>query len=133
MKTRRISAPEPFLGSTIRVKRAGQLLGTLKRQEQAWADAHRNYTGAIQNPETKRIDIRVVNPDAYRLARVSVTVGEIAYNLRSALDYIVFEIASTNVGKSVDGTQFPIESTRDGFQRRVTGKNKAGKDVGGSF
>jgi hypothetical protein len=35
-------------------------------------------------------------------------VGEICYNLRSALDYLVFELAKHDSGTRQENTQFPI-------------------------
>jgi len=46
----------------------------------------------------------------------SILVGEICYNLRSALDYLVYELAVLDSGFIVDGTQFPIENKRKGFE-----------------
>jgi hypothetical protein len=49
-----------------------------------------------------------------------VRVGEIAYNLRAALDYLVYRLAEIDAGKVVNGTQFPIEETAKGFGLRRT-------------
>jgi hypothetical protein len=46
----------------------------------------------------------------------SVIIGEIAYNLRAALDYLIFEIAALDSGCIIDGTQFPIESSKKRFK-----------------
>jgi hypothetical protein len=51
----------------------------------------------------------------------SVLVGEIVYNLRSALDYLIFELATLDSGAIIDGTQFPIENRKKGFKWRLNG------------
>lgn len=51
--------------------------------------------------------------------RVGILIGEICYNLRSALDYLVFELAKLDSGAPQDGTQFPIEDSPKGFSHRV--------------
>jgi hypothetical protein len=51
--------------------------------------------------------------------RFGVLVGEIFYNLRSSLDYLIFELAQLDSGVVQDGTQFPIIDTKKGFQERV--------------
>jgi hypothetical protein len=50
--------------------------------------------------------------------RIGVLIGEICYNLRSALDYLVFELAKHDSGIAQDGTQFPIEDKRKNFKSR---------------
>jgi hypothetical protein len=51
----------------------------------------------------------------------NILVGEIVYNLRSALDYLVFELAGLDSGYLIEGTQFPIEDKKKGFKRRKQG------------
>jgi hypothetical protein len=45
----------------------------------------------------------------------SILVGEICYNLRGALDYLIYELARLDSGAFQDGTQFPIEDSKDRF------------------
>lgn len=51
----------------------------------------------------------------YQGLRIAVVVGEVLYNLRSALDYLVFELALLDSGIEQSGTQFPICDTPDDF------------------
>lgn len=48
----------------------------------------------------------------------SILIGEICYNLRSALDYLIWELARLDSGGVKERTQFPIEDTPDGFMGR---------------
>ncbi|SRR5712692_933148 len=50
---------------------------------------------------------------------LSILLGEIVYNLRAALDYLVYALAREDSGRFQSGTQFPIEDTPDGFARRL--------------
>src|SRR5204863_4438007 len=43
---------------------------------------------------------------------------EMIYNLRAALDYVVFEPARFDSGQTQNGTQFPIEDKPEGFKGR---------------
>ena len=52
---------------------------------------------------------------------VSILVGEAVYNLRAALDYLVYELAWLDSGQIQDDTQFPIENSPKVFQGRSTG------------
>jgi hypothetical protein len=58
---------------------------------------------------------------------VAVRMGEICYNLRTALDYLVFEIAKLDSGTPQDFTQFPIVSSKDKF--RFWKKNARSKGI----
>jgi hypothetical protein len=45
---------------------------------------------------------------------VPIRVGEVCYNFRSALDYLIFELAKLDSGVEQGGTQFPImDSPKD--------------------
>jgi hypothetical protein len=118
----------PLLTAKVRVKRARQLVGTLKRQLQGWTDAHAEFIEAVPDAEGK-IGLALTRPRAERLVRISVTVGETVYNLRSALDYVIHDLAWVATGKEVRGTQFPIEDDRNVFRSRITGKTRKGKPV----
>ena len=50
---------------------------------------------------------------------VPILLGEICYNLRSALDYLVFELAKFDSGTIQNGTQFPIDDTPQKFARHI--------------
>lgn len=57
----------------------------------------------------------------------SILVVEICYNLRAALDYLIFELARLDFGQVQNGTQFPIEDRPKNFagngHRRLVGLN----------
>lgn len=48
---------------------------------------------------------------------IPVIIGEIAYNLVAALDYLVFVLAMHDSGKEQTGTQFPICEKKEFFER----------------
>lgn len=63
--------------------------------------------------------------DSWQIERprpiLSVRLGEAIYNLRAALDYLIYELAWLDSGKIQTRTQFPIESDADVFEGRVSG------------
>jgi hypothetical protein len=69
------------------------LIGTLKRQSRRWAERHAEFIGAEQDKSTGNLNLFLMPDDAEPLGRVAITIGETIYNLRSALDYIVYDIA----------------------------------------
>jgi hypothetical protein len=50
--------------------------------------------------------------------RIPILIGEVCYNLRSALDYLVFELAKHDSGSPQKRTQFPIECSEKNFRER---------------
>lgn len=105
------------------------MIGTLKRQSQRWAERHPELIRAEQDKSTGAINIFLMPDDPEPLGRVAITIGETIYNLRSALDYIVYDLARIAQGAPVAGTQFPIEESSAVFESRITGKTK-GKPTG---
>jgi hypothetical protein len=55
-----------------------------------------------------------------------VIVGEILYNLRCALEYLVHELSALDRGTYNADSQFPISDTRDGFLSAANGEQLAG-------
>jgi hypothetical protein len=47
-----------------------------------------------------------------------ILIGETVYNLRAALDYLIYEVAFLDSGSIQKGTRFPIEDTPSGFNGR---------------
>jgi hypothetical protein len=68
-------------------------------------------------------DIEIVSQVSASI-RIPILIGEICYNLRSALDYLVFELAKFDSGVPQDNTQFPIEDTEKGFDRHAKARLK---------
>jgi hypothetical protein len=55
---------------------------------------------------------------------ISIVLGEICYNLRSALDYLIYELAAYDAKAPQDGTQFLICDTPQIFARDKASKLK---------
>jgi len=55
--------------------------------------------------------------------RLSCVVSDCLNNLRTALDYIVYELASQN-GEPAIYNMFPIANTSDAYQRQVDGRDR---------
>jgi len=119
----------PLDGAYQRLDRVGEHLADLRRRGAAVGEV------VIDNTAVQHVVIRVLNPDgspysvivsltASRTAAskvpfiISTIVGETIYNLRAALDYLVYELAQLDAGKIVKKTQFPIEDTKNGFHGR---------------
>jgi hypothetical protein len=54
-------------------------------------------------------------PETFMGMRLPILVGEVCYHLRSALDYLVYELALLDSGVEQKGTQFLSRTTRTNF------------------
>src|ERR1043166_7489771 len=126
-----LSVLHPLYAADLRVRRAGRNVATLRRQLRRWANAHRDaYRTRVRPDGSVHVEMTGQWAVYHLLPLASVTIGETVYNLRAALDYLIFEIArANNGGKNVSGTQFPIESSEETYWARSTGKTPDGKRV----
>jgi hypothetical protein len=107
-------------GAFARVDRAGEHLANLKGRVDAYV-----------KPLGGGVEVRVVPgqtpqfppdlPDLPELPLLcGILIGETAQNLRTALDYLVYELANWRSDPDPNRrTQFPIETTPKGFDGRV--------------
>jgi hypothetical protein len=111
----------PLYGADLRLRRAGLQLRQLKRQVARFQEAHIGYFGTVAGPDGVPL-FGLTKMDQDRLAGLSIRAGEIVYNLRSALNYSVFELSrDRNTGKGQRWAQFPIETREEMWHTRVTG------------
>lgn len=108
----------PLDGAFDRVDRAEEHLVDLKRRISEWSVAYRNT--ALADFNSRGSDEPLRGPQLHTVPSIfSILLGEICYNLRAALDYLIYELAREDSGIDQDGTQFPIEDTPEGFQARI--------------
>lgn len=72
---------------------------------------------AEENPDTREWGPSGTILDPLKLT-AGVLVGEIVQNLRAALDYLVYALATKDAGTTQSGTQFLIEDSPQGFTGR---------------
>ena len=119
-----VSPPHPLFPAQLRVRRARQLIGTLRRQIQRWTDAQSPNLILTQTGPREFSASRDEPSPVELLFRVAITVGEVAYNCRAALDYLIYEMArGNNGGRTVKGTQFPMEDSEEMYWARWTGRH----------
>jgi hypothetical protein len=97
----------------LRIKRAGKRLEQLEVQVAAYVEA--NDAAAVK---VEGYTVSVVNWPADPPPDIAITAGEVVYNLRAALDYLVFELAILGSGEVNLRTQFPIEDKPEVFKAR---------------
>lgn len=118
---------QPLNGAYQRVGRARIHLTNLNRRANVFCQENSNSIIGEDTAQTLVIEgrevIGVVRSVTVPLAPqippiISILIGEVTYNLRAALDYLIYDLAQLDTGNIVDGTQFPIEDTEHGFRRR---------------
>lgn len=100
----------------LRIERALEHVEETRDAIAAWADENRGHTYI----RVEGMTVSAGWPQSAPPERIGILVGETVYNLRAALDYLVFRQAIADSGEE-QRTQFPIESTPEGFAgRRAT-------------
>ncbi len=98
----------PLTGPRLKVRRAKRQIKTLTRAEDAiLVKAHYCLVRAEYNPKTQKYVYRVsasINPPV----DWGVRIGEVAHNLRSALDGLIWQLALITTKTPAPNTQFPI-------------------------
>jgi hypothetical protein len=110
----------PLDGAKLRLTRAQEHLAEL--ESISFPFIENEYALAEKllkvNPEPG-VPFEFQRPESPIPSSVPLIVGETIYNLRAALDYLVYEIAKLDSnGTPQNGTQFPIEDTPNGFKGR---------------
>ena len=118
------TTPKQLQGSLVRIKRAELFLVELER---VLAEFEKALFDSIDfRPEESGEGFAMKFPDLTSphtnlLPEASAIVGDAVNNLRSALDYLVYELAKHNEGKEVRNTQFVIaRSTREFEDQKKT-------------
>lgn len=112
-------ALHPLRGAFERVRRAEEHLADL-RNRLAWALRQQENAVTVQlHPDPPHHPVPILQGPTFADHRIGILIGEVCYNLRGALDYLVFELAKLDSGIEQDKTQFPIEGTKKRFNRRV--------------
>lgn len=107
----------PLDGAYLRVKRADKHITDLERRAARRNQAHQKNISYQWQVIIQRLRFDHKGGRPLSLG-FGVVVGEVIYNLRAALDYLIYELALRNSGQVQDRTQFPIESTASGFDGR---------------
>jgi hypothetical protein len=105
-----------------RVRRADEHLVDLKR---LFAEVQVRQANAVEiefdpNPPYSILGAKQP-PETFIGMNFPIRIGEICYNLRSALDYVIFELAKLDSGVEQSGTQFPIMDAEQDFEGRGKG------------
>jgi hypothetical protein len=108
----------PLDGAFERINRAEEHLIELKRQIDVFGQNYLESVGIYFDPNPP---YHAYDRPPFKFPRpapiVSILLGEICYNLRSALDYLVFELAYFDSGIIQQGTQFPIDDAPKKFAK----------------
>lgn len=125
-------------GSKLRIKRAGDhiyALGELEK-ELVGIDPTTIPTEPAQPPEVQPDGSIATFSPGFRIPDLptvtnplwSIVLGEAVYNLRAALDYLIYSLAHLDSGQEQDGTQFPICTKTEYFQDEIRKGHLRGLD-----
>ena len=109
----------PLDGCRERVRRANEHFGEIEREIAALFEKQANAVpfNLDTKPPHGAVNVRLPS-ETFAGLRLGTLVGEICYNLRCALDYLVYALAELDAGSPRKGTQFPIMGTATDFAGR---------------
>jgi hypothetical protein len=111
--------PHPLNSSFERVIRAGEHLTDLRKRLTNVVRQQEDSVIVEFDPDPPH-DLNLIPlSETFVTMRIGVLIGEICYNLRSAIDYLVFELSKLDSGGLQAGTQFPIVDTERVFTERA--------------
>lgn len=109
----------PLDGAFARINWAGEHLADLESSIKLAIEQEQKRLASQFDSQSGQGRVRTFSTIQYVVPlRWAIIIGEILYNLRSALDYLIYELTIIDSGVEKNGTQFPIESTKDGFGGR---------------
>ena len=114
------STPAQLTGSLVRIQRAKSFIQEL---EGALAEFEAALFRSIEfkgsdTKESVEIKTNFSRPHAELLPTASAITGDAVNNMRSALDYLVYELAKHNEGRVITGTQFVIAQNPNEFEHQ---------------
>jgi len=108
-------ASHPLKGAFDRVNRAQQHLADFEGRQDTFGQFY--HDSLVIEFDANNDHKPVIRPGKpiYIETAFGILVGEIVYNLRAALDYLIYELAILDTKLVQDGTQFPICDTKSAF------------------
>jgi len=101
-----------------RVRRADEHLAELQREIAIVFEKQAYAAGIEFDPNPPHLVKVSLPPETFFGMRLGTLTGEIFYNFRAALDYLVFELAKLDSGIEQSSTQFPIVDAKQDFEGR---------------
>lgn len=114
-------------GAYQRVKRAKIHLANLKKRMRVFRQVIDDSIVIERKPGMVRLengrDVQgVIGSASFTIPKtpyiLTILIGETIYNLRAALDYLIYELAQLDSKQIIEGTQFPIEGSKKRFDSR---------------
>lgn len=97
-----------FSSSQSKIARAKEHLKNVELEITSFFNLHPNFIAHETDPKTGEQIWKVGNEVAPVPTRIGLIVGDCLHNFRSALDHLVWELASVNGGRPTQETAFPL-------------------------
>jgi hypothetical protein len=102
-----------FDGSKLKLKRADKHIRELNSVLTSYLNAHVFPLYTEKDPKTGRDNLRLKKPTEPIPGEVPLILGDAIHNIRSALDYMMWDMITAVGGKPSRYTQLPFRQTRD--------------------
>lgn len=108
-----VRAPS-LINTRLKVEQATVRFGELQEQTTRFTDSELKHAEVKLNPDPG-VPFSFGRPDSPIPPTIPLLCGEVVQHLRSALDYLVYELALLDSGHVNERTQFPIEDDEKRF------------------
>jgi hypothetical protein len=115
-RTLNVLPPYPLWGAEQRARRANIHITALERRLWRWFERNAQTIVDADDPAATMLQV-----GGHFIRKSSLWIGDAVYNLRGALDYIVYDFATLASGEEVKNTQFPICNSEADFEAMLTG------------
>ncbi|MEO7863555.1 MAG: hypothetical protein ABIU05_24580 [Nitrospirales bacterium] len=107
----------PLIGAYRRIERADKHLREIIAEVEIIRQAQYDSMIVEHDPKTQKAFMNIT--ETIIPMCIVLAVSDCIHNFRSALDYIIYELAKADSGTVQRDTQFPIESSPEGFRSKV--------------
>ena len=103
-------------GVAAKLARAEHGIDQLSQELSNFCARLRDNTTMVERPDLARIQLEFHGPTPTLPLAYSIYLGEIAYNLRSALDHLIWQLALANYKLPTRSNEFPIFSDKQKYK-----------------
>lgn len=109
-----------FSGIDAKLERAAQLIEQVAKEESDFLGKSPPPVRAVSSHSSDGRELRLdAFADSAPPVRFSVLAGEVVHHLRSALDHVIWALATQNVGTPASKIQFPIYEKKADFEKAL--------------
>ncbi len=113
-----MAKPDPLEGPKLKIERANDHITELQSLVQIFCESQ-SYTSRLDVEPDGQQALKVIFDLSPFPSKIPVIIGDILFQLRSALDHLVCALAIHNGANKVSDISFPTGTSRDHFEKQA--------------